>query len=63
MSMQIVEKGDSKGTSETYLARKDREIELLADAPTGAPMERCHWVFLLISGIALPVLILLWGWT
>lgn len=40
----------------------EREIDHLADAPTGAPMERRHWAFLVVSGIVLPVLILWWGW-
>jgi len=40
----------------------DAEIEALADAPTGEPMEARHWAFLLVSGIVLPILILLWGW-
>ncbi|MEO9777996.1 MAG: hypothetical protein ABJH07_10440 [Sedimentitalea sp.] len=41
----------------------EAEIAALEHAPTGAPMETRHWVFLGISGIVLPVLVLLWGWT
>ena len=46
----------------THSSNRDADIVALEHAPTGAPMEARHWVFLCMSGIVLPILILLWGW-
>lgn len=40
---------------------QEDEIAALAEAPTGAPMEARHYLFLLLTGIVLPVLLLIWG--
>lgn len=62
MSTEAVEKGNYVTASESYASSREDEIERLADAPTGAPMEARHWVFLVVSGLVLPFLVLLWGW-
>lgn len=46
-----------------YQDIRDAEIEALESAPTGAPMEARHWLFLGASGILLPIIILWWGWS
>ncbi len=63
MTMESIRKNNSVIVSELYGGERDAEIERLADAPTGASMESRHWAFLFTSGVVLPVLILLWGWT
>lgn len=38
-------------------------ISSLEHAPTGAPMIRQNYIFLLLSGIVLPAILLVWGWS
>jgi hypothetical protein len=62
MTTGAVEERNQRTIARSYASRRDQEIENLADAPTGAPMEGRHWLFLFVSGVGVPVLILLWGW-
>lgn len=62
MTMDTTEKKNTQKLSGSYASSREQDIEQLAHAPTGAPMEGRHWAFLLLSGLVLPVLILLWGW-
>lgn len=40
----------------------ESQIAALDRAPTGAPLERKDYVFLLVTGVVIPVVLLIWGW-
>ncbi|MEQ8604663.1 MAG: hypothetical protein RIB45_15220 [Marivibrio sp.] len=41
----------------------EAQIAALDGAPTGAPLQSKDCVFLIATGIILPVALLLWGWS
>ncbi len=40
----------------------EAKIAALDGAPTGAPLSGGSWIFLALSGVILPIMILIWGW-
>lgn len=40
----------------------EAEIAALDGAPTGVPMQPRDYIFLAVTGIVIPVILLLWGW-
>ncbi|MDF1747912.1 MAG: hypothetical protein P1V34_03455 [Alphaproteobacteria bacterium] len=41
----------------------ESQIAALDRAPTGAPFKTKDYVFLLITGVIIPVILLIWGWS
>lgn len=62
MSTKTVQTEKDLIVEAAYASSREAEIEALSDAPTGEPMETSHWVFLGVSGIVLPIIVLWWGW-
>lgn len=44
-------------------AEFERQVAALDGAPTGMPLQSRDYIFLVATGIVIPALLLLWGWS